>query len=57
MAKKLKKYPKQPKSNDLKVLEAWKKKCEMVKKCNNTIEAEKKKVVAVKESVKKMKSK
>ncbi|WP_211243787.1 hypothetical protein [Runella limosa] len=53
----MKSYPKQPKSDNIKVLEDWKKKCEAVKKYNNAIEAEKKKVAALKETVKKMKQK
>lgn len=57
MAKRLKKYPKMPKGDNLKTLEEWKKKCESVKKYNNSIETEKKKVMTLKEAVKKMKSK
>lgn len=57
MAKALKKYPKQPKSNNIKTLEDWKKKCDAVKKYNNAIEAEKKKAMSIKEAVKKMKNK
>lgn len=57
MAKKLKKYPKMPKGDNIKTLEDWKKKCESVKRYNNSIEAEKKRVTTLKEAVKKMKSK
>lgn len=46
-----------PKGDNLKTLEEWKKKCESVKKYNNSIETEKKKVMTLKEAVKKMKSK
>lgn len=55
MARKLKKFPKEPKGDNPKTFEAWKKKCDAVKKYNDGINSEKKKVLSLKEAVRKMK--